>query len=89
MEPIGSINKRGQTGGVEQFLPTFRFRKCYICGTSIGSVIRCHSSSCKFHLHPMCGSRAGSVYMEIETTTKTAADGTELEAVNLVAKCPR
>lgn len=89
MEPIGSINKRGQAGGVEKFLPSFRSRKCYICGTSIGSAIRCHTSSCKFHLHPMCGSRAGSVYMEIETTLKAAADGTEHEAVNLVAKCPR
>lgn len=89
MEPIGSINARGQAAGVEKFLPSFRFRKCYICGTSIGCAIRCHTPSCKFHLHPMCGNRAGSVYMEIETTMKTGADGTESEAVNLVAKCPR
>lgn len=37
----------------------------------------------------MCGSKAGSVYMEIETSTKTGADGTEHESVNLVAKCPK
>ncbi|CAM9918429.1 unnamed protein product, partial [Ectocarpus sp. 8 AP-2014] len=89
MEPIGSINRRGQAGGVEKFLPSFRSRKCYVCGTSGGSAIRCHSASCKFHLHPMCGSKAGSVYMEIETTMKRGVDGTEHESVNLVAKCPR
>ncbi|CAM9232886.1 unnamed protein product, partial [Hapterophycus canaliculatus] len=89
MEPIGSINRRGKTGGVETFLPNFRSRKCYICGTSAGSAIRCHSASCKFHLHPMCGSKAGTVYMEIETTMKRGADGTEHESVSLVAKCPR
>lgn len=89
MEPIGSINRRGQAGGVETFLPYFRSRKCYICGTTAGSAIRCHSASCKFHLHPMCGSKAGSVYMEIETTMKRGADGTEHESVSLVAKCPR
>ncbi|CAM9435846.1 unnamed protein product [Ectocarpus sp. 4 AP-2014] len=89
MEPIGSINRRGQAGGVEKFLPSFRSRKCHVCGTSGGSAIRCHSASCKFHLHPMCGSKAGSVYMEIETTMKRGVDGTEHESVNLVAKCPR
>lgn len=89
MEPIGSINRKGQAGGVEKFLPTFRARKCYVCGTSAGSAIRCHASSCKFHLHPMCGSKAGSVYMEIETTMKRDFDGTEHESVNLVARCPR
>ncbi|CAM9255693.1 unnamed protein product [Ectocarpus fasciculatus] len=89
MEPIGSINRRGQAGGIEKFLPSFRSRKCYVCGTSGGSAIRCHSASCKFHLHPMCGSKAGSVYMEIETTMKRGVDGTEHESVNLVAKCPR
>eukprot|EP00903_Cladosiphon_okamuranus_P005493 g5476.t1 len=89
MEPIGSINKKGQAGGVEKYLPAFRARKCYVCGTSAGSAIRCHTASCKFHLHPMCGSKAGSVYMEIETTMKRGFDGTEHESVNLVARCPR
>lgn len=89
MEPIGSINMRGQAGGVERFLPPFRSRKCYICGASTGCTIRCHSASCKFRLHPMCGSKAGGVYMEIETTMKTGADGKLYEIVNLVARCPR
>lgn len=89
MEPIGSINKRGQAGPVERFLPSFRVRKCHICGTNDGCTIRCHTSACRFHLHPMCGSKAGSVYMEIETSTKRAADGTEYETVNLVARCPK
>ncbi|CAN0595081.1 unnamed protein product, partial [Ectocarpus sp. 12 AP-2014] len=40
MEPIGSINRRGQAGGVEKFLPSFRSRKCHVCGTSGGSAIR-------------------------------------------------
>lgn len=89
MEPIGSINKRGESGEVEKFLPSFRSRKCYVCGTSKGCVIRCHTNSCKFHFHPMCGSKAGSVYMEIETTMKIRPDGEEFESVTLVARCPR
>lgn len=89
MEPIGSINTRGQAGDVNKFLPPFRFRRCHICGTSSGCAIRCQTSACKFHLHPMCGNKAGNIYMEIETAMKKGPDGEEREVVNLVARCPR
>lgn len=87
MEPIGSISLRGQTGGVEEFLPSFRFRMCHICGTMTGCSIRCYATGCRFHLHPMCGKKAGNVYMEIETP-EARADRRD-QGVHLVAKCPR